>query len=65
MYESNYHLTKFSENIGGIFSLFLGCSFVTIIEVIYFAIIRLWIFWNRNNRINDVVIFHLKHAPHR
>lgn len=34
--------TDFLANIGGLLGLFLGFSFLSLIEIIYFATIRLW-----------------------
>lgn len=45
-----YGTTDFLANIGGILGFFLGFSFVTLIEIIYFLTLRLWINIKRYGR---------------
>lgn len=37
----------FLANVGGIIALFLGCSFISICEIVYFLSIRLFINYRR------------------
>lgn len=41
------YICSFSASFGGIFSLFLGLSFITVIEVLYYFAIRPTINWRK------------------
>lgn len=56
-----YGVTDFLANVGGLLGLFIGFSFVSLIETMYFLTLRLWVnlkkygrhFWSASEELLD------------
>ncbi|GJQ86102.1 hypothetical protein Trydic_g15258 [Trypoxylus dichotomus] len=66
-----YGITDFMANCGGLLGLFIGFSFVSLIETVYFLTLRLWVnlkgygvhFWSASDELleNDAYVHPYKH----
>ena len=62
LWPCNRHVTILAS-FGGVYSLFLGCSFVTIVEILYYSTLRLIVSLKLVGRIDKTIAKPKKEDP--